>query len=273
MASSGGFGVFGHGNAMFGAAAAAAPSQPTLVVPSAMDSGPNRHGSAEQDTRGRVNYLNSMGGTTPRSTSPRTPRNPRARSQPIPDDDYEDRRRDRAERRDDQQNAPPIGVGFRLNACETSLRDHQSEIAAQRIMLDQLTTEMQRQIADRDLHRDRLDTVFALVDQRFTEAQNSIEKIRAAAHSKFETLTTTINGVSQGLAARVEQISMEINVLRRDFLNATPPTNLPTAPAPQPAPQAAPPPPPGMTGAPREIPSSWNVPPAAGPNHQQPLCT
>ena len=202
MASSTGTGVFGHGPSMFGAAAAATSAQPTLHIPTTMDAGVNRYGSAEQNTRGRVNYLNSMRdkGNTPRATSPRTPRNPRARSQPGYDDDYEDRRRDRAERRDDQQQAP-IGIGFRINSCETSLRDHHSEITAQRIMLDELTQEMQRQIADRDLHRQRLDTVFALVDQRFTEAQNSIEEIRAAAHSKFETLTTTINGVSQGLAA------------------------------------------------------------------------
>ena len=99
MASSGGTGVFGHGYNMFGAAAAATSPQPPLVIPSAMDDALNRHGSAEQDTRGRANYLNSMSDNcnTPRSTSPRTPRNPRARSQPTPDDDYEDRRRDRAE--------------------------------------------------------------------------------------------------------------------------------------------------------------------------------
>ena len=42
---------------MFGAAAAA--TSPPLVIPSAMYDALNRHGSAEQETRGRANYLNS----------------------------------------------------------------------------------------------------------------------------------------------------------------------------------------------------------------------
>ena len=149
--------------------------------PTTMDDDLNRYGSVEPNTHGRNGtmddgYLNSMSntGTTPRHPSPRTPRSPRARSQPVPDDDYEDRRRDRAERREEQ----PIGMGFQLNACEQSLRDHHSELAAQRLMLEQLTTEMSRQTSEREEHRQRLDQVFDIVEKRYTDLDKTQKEIQ-----------------------------------------------------------------------------------------------
>ena len=255
MASSG-------GDSSVGAVGAATP----FVVTSAMYDGLNRYGSAEPGKRGRAgtDYLNSMSdtGTTPRSVSPRTPRSPRARSQPFPDDDYEDRRQERAERREDQA---PLGASFRLNACEQSLRDQHSELAAQRIMLEQLATEMSQQIANRAEHRQRLDQVFALVDQRYAEMQSAQAETQAVASAKIESLTSTINGVSQGLAARIEQISLELNVLRRESQGAPPQAPQP----PQPAPQA----PPGIDGATRnvrEVPQSWAGPAAGEDSRRQP---
>ena len=236
--------------------------------PDTMSDDSNRYGSAEQGyTRGRDGtnddgYLNSMNntGTTPRPTSPRTPRSPRARSQPMPDDDYEDRRRERAERREEH----PIGVGFRLNACEQSLRDHHSELAAQRLMIEQLTTEMNRQMSEREEHRKRLDEVFNVVDKRYSEMDKVVGDIQTSATTKFESLTSTINGVAQGLAARIEQLVLDVNVLRREFQNA-PPRAQPHS-APQPPPEA-PQPPPEAPQPPPGVPRSWAGPTADASSH------
>ena len=129
-----------------------------------------RHGSLEQSARGNVSdmgdYLNSMNntGTTPRPRSAR--RTPPARS-PLPDDDdEEDRGRERRDRRRERdQNDEPVGVGFRLNACETSIRDHQHEY-----LMQYLTDEIKRLISEKIEHGGRLDQIFGLVDQRFAEA-------------------------------------------------------------------------------------------------------
>ena len=129
-----------------------------LTNPNAMNPLVNRHGSLEQSARANVgnmgDYLNSMShnGMTPTGTSPRarsarrTP--PRARS-PLAanddDDDFEDRRNERRKRRRDRESQDePVGVGFRLNACETSLRDRTNELAAQRLMINYLSDEMKR---------------------------------------------------------------------------------------------------------------------------------
>ncbi len=281
-------GATGSYDGAFDGAVGPANSSESSTINPRMFASIHRYGSAEQPTkRGRVenmgDYLNSMNdtGNTPRP-SPRTSRSPRTRSPQTADDDrvyyLEDRRRERSERRDDREE--PIGMGFRLTACETSLKEHHSELEAHRVMLEQLGEEMKRQIADRDNHRQRLDAVFALVDQRFaesqqsihetqikfTEAQQSIRDTQVAAQNKFENITTTLNNVSQGLAARVEQLVLEVSVMRRES-QSTPTTSAqptPTASVPpttaSPA-QPMPSPPPGMaesTPNARGIPASWN---------------
>ena len=147
--------------------ASAGPYDPGSA-PTSMDTNYVRYGSAEQtvgDQNSGGSFLNSMNATgttprpSPRQTPARTPpRSPRPRSPTEEEDDaFNDRRR---ERRESRRNEEPVGLGFRLSACETSLRDHQNEIAAQRLMIQQLSSEMQKQMAERELHGQRLDAVF-----------------------------------------------------------------------------------------------------------------
>ena len=77
-------------------------------------------------------------------------------------------------------------MGFRMTACEQSLRDHQNEIAAQRLMIEELTAEMKKQIDHRTTHGQRLDAVFALVDQRFTENQSAISELQSNAQREID---------------------------------------------------------------------------------------
>ena len=141
---------------------------PNDVPPNTMEDGDLRHGSAEQQgPRRRRTYLDSMGGetpgNTPRSTSPRRtpPRSPRARSmgphlgEGDDDEDYYEARRD-AHREALRDTGTPIGTPFRLNACEQSLRSHSDELAAQRLMLQQLADAVQRLNSDKEATDTRL---------------------------------------------------------------------------------------------------------------------
>ena len=130
------FGIAGNTASPFGMA----------VLPTSMFYDLNRHGSAEQDARGD-SYLDSMGGRTP--SRPTTPRSPRARS---PEDDDQDRREDRRERRDDRRRREeqPVGVDQRLRACESSLREHQNELAAQRLSIAQMTEAFHQYTKDKE---------------------------------------------------------------------------------------------------------------------------
>ena len=91
------------------------------------------------------------------------------------DEDYYEARRD-AHREARRENCTPIGTPFRLNACEQSLRTHSDELAAQRLMLQQLAEAVQRLNVDKEATDNRLNQVFGLVDQKFAEAQaNTLE--------------------------------------------------------------------------------------------------
>ena len=157
-----------------------------------------RHGSAEQNT-GTANgtYLDSMTGNTPPSTprvnptrtredTPRGTRRTRARSETRAreeDADYQDRREERQERREGQE---PVGLRFRLNAIEQTLRGYQDELVAQRVHLQQLNEAVVKLNTDKEQTGIRLDQVFSLVDQRFTEAQTGAQEIREATHQRCE---------------------------------------------------------------------------------------
>ena len=130
-----------------------------------------RHGSAELPAGARgvgplTSYLDSMGGATPVHTPPRSPRSTRARSS-DPDDFHEERRRERADRRRERDHDEPVGVNFRLTACEQTLQQHYAEITAQRAQLAELADEMKKQISNHGIHGQRLDAVFGLVDEHF----------------------------------------------------------------------------------------------------------
>ena len=90
-----------------------------------------QHGSADHIPRG--SYLDCM------STPPVTPR---TRS-PAPDGDNNDcdRENRRSERREPRRRngSEPLGMAFRINSCERTLREHHNELGAQRIAITQLT--------------------------------------------------------------------------------------------------------------------------------------
>ena len=212
------------------AGAAGGPFDPAANTP-----GIFRHGSLEQSARGRMGsgYLNEMGtGHTPRDRSPRLSRSPRARSnrRTDDDDDYEDRRAERQESR--REGGDPVGVNFRMTACEQSLRDHHTELAAQRLAISQLNDEMRKQMGDREVQNQRLDSVFSLVDQKFGESQRSLIDTQNVAHAKFESLTATMNNLSTGLATRLEELVLEIAVLRREVSSRPTATSQPPSPPP-----------------------------------------
>lgn len=200
---------------------------PNDVNADSMNADGLRHGSAEQTgpSRRRRTYLDSMGGETPtqtpRSTSPRRtpPRSPRARSmgphvgEGDEEEDYYEARRD-AHREARRDTSIPVGTPFRLNACEQSLRSHSDELAAQRLMLQQLADAVQRLNADKEATDARLNQVFGLVDQRFAEAQANTMEVFNSAKSKFDTMAGTVSSIASEVMSRMDKINEQINQIK-----------------------------------------------------------
>ena len=181
-------------------------------LPNAMPGIPAQHGSSEPGQPS--SYFDTMGGDTPtqtpRNTSPRRSYRARARSTgpaAQEDQDYEARRDERRDTRRDEG----IGAGFRITACEQTLRSHNDELAAQRLMLKQLTEAVEKLVVDRDDTTSRLNAVFALVDQRFTEAQDGSQAISKVAHEKFETLTATMQSIAHEIVQKIEIITKDVD--------------------------------------------------------------
>ena len=169
---------------------------------------PIRHGSSEQDARGEQgygSYLNSMGSRTP--SRPTTPRSPRARSP----DDEDDRRDDRSERREDRRrrrpvSEAPIGMDFRMRACETSLRDHTNELTAQRLMLQQMTEAFHQYTKDKEDTGKKLDWVSNEFESKVTEQ----EAFRKELEERHKHMLSTINEMIQGISQQFETLRGEI---------------------------------------------------------------
>ena len=227
-----------------------------------------RHGSAEQGTG--PSYLDYMGGDTPRgtprSTSPRrSPRGPRSRSMGAAqasrdqeEEDYEARREERRESRTQE----PIGISFRLNACEQSLRSHTDELVAQRLAIQELTEGVRQLATDKQATEARLNQVFGLVDQRFAEAQAGAKEIFDGAQIRFQTMAESVTQIASDVMTRLDAINREIEIIRK-----TPPSS-PT--------YEAPPAPPSWTAGPAT--GGAATPPHPTPNgeprsHQPPSHT
>ena len=203
---------------------------------------------AEQGPRRRRTYFDYLDGETPgqtpRNTSPRRtpPRSPRARSmgaQAEQEEEYEARRDERQESRRGA-GGDPIGVSFRLNACEQSLRSHSDEMAAQRLMLGQITDAIQQMTAEKEKTDSKLDSVFQLVDQRFSESQSGAQEIVNGAQARFDTMTATVQAVAAEVMNRMEAINKEIEALK--VATASPRSEPPRSEPYQSRPDAPPPP-------------------------------
>lgn len=178
-----------------------------------------RHGSAEQDNRPEGGtYLTSI--NTPRKTPRSTPRN-RSPDRLMDNDDDNDieeeehQARESARKQSRRMPTPTVGIPFRIRATEQSIKEITNEVAAQRIMIQQLTEELQRQAVGKEAQDRRLNEVFAHVDNKFTEANKITQQIYDTAFQKCQVVTSTINSVAEGLAQRVEQMSMELEVVKR----------------------------------------------------------
>ena len=157
-------------------------------LPSTTDGRSVQHGSVQlnRDVFGRPTTYIGMDNdsiTPPRSPSPRTPRNRSPRPADDDDDDeYDDRRAERRERRDSRRVSPrgepsqtPVAEDFRLRACEQTLREHQNELVAQRIAIQQLTEVVMTANREKEIMGNRLDSVFDLVNRRMTEYNQQFE--------------------------------------------------------------------------------------------------
>ena len=114
-----------------------------------------RHGSAEQVNRDEGGtYLTAI--NTPRKTPRSTPRDRSPVNLMDADEQDDGEEEEEYEERQSQRKTPPrrrmptapIGIPFRLNATEKSIRELTNEMAAQRIMINQLTEEVQRQAVE-----------------------------------------------------------------------------------------------------------------------------
>ena len=206
-----------------------------------------RHGSAEQiprDVFGRsADYLTAM--TPPVGESPRP-----SRARSPEDDDRDERRQDRdrdrvrearRQRREEQAGPPqqpqpasapmpePVGLGFRLNACETSLRDHNNELAAQKIMLQQLVEASKMEDSERTKLNSRLHVSFTENNEKHSQREKENDLLK----KRLEVVMNTLNSMSDGLHTKFEQLEREIAQSRRPSGHAPPPheSPLPTPPS------------------------------------------
>ena len=119
---------------------------------------------------------------------------------------------------------------FRMNACETSLRSHNDELAAQRLMIQQLTEAVQRLNAEKETNIDKLNDLVTLVDHRFAESQAGIQEIREVTHKRFETLSGTMTNIANEIVQKLDVINQDIGLLKRN--SQAPPATSSTPPAP-----------------------------------------
>ena len=186
----------------------------------------------ERDRFGRPIAWSSI--TPPRGgmASPASPRTPRS---PVADDD-DDRRADRAERRQNRQQeregrntgpTEPVGLDFRLRACETTLRDHTNELAAQKLMLQQLVEAVKSDNQEKKKMEERLDNAFAQVHQKVAD----VEKPQELTKQRVDMVMQTVNSLASTIAARLDEITHDLSKWKHDMAQqGASPTTAPPAP-------------------------------------------
>ena len=127
-------------------------------VPSSPGASSARHGSDERnrDVFGRPTDWSSI--TPPHPTgSPRSPRTPRSEDEDGRRDERNERRERRNQEREGRDAGPtePVGLNFRLQACERTLRDHNNELAAQLLMMQQIVDAVKQDAIDKKKTEER----------------------------------------------------------------------------------------------------------------------
>ena len=117
-----------------------------------------------------------------------------------------------------------------MNACETSLRSHNHELAAQRLMIQQLTEAVQRLNGEKETNIDKLNDLVTLVDHRFAESQAGIQEIREVTHKRFETLSGTMTNIANEIVQKLIVINQDIELLKRSYQAPPAPSSTPQAP-------------------------------------------
>ena len=143
-----------------------------------------------------------------------------------------------------------MGVTFRLNACEQSLRSHNDEMAAQRLMLQQLADAVTKLNSEKETTEGRLNQVFGLVDQKFAEAQSNTQEIFSGSKERFEVMSATVQSIASQVMQGLDKINKDIEMLKMTSQSPRPEPAFPGTHT------AAPPPPTSWTGVPTNLPGA-----------------
>ena len=193
-----------------------------------------RHGSDERDVFGRQVAWSSI--TPPHPTG--SPRSPSPRNQEEDDDDP--RRSERAERREQRSSnrdgraagpTEPVGLNFRLQAVETTLRDHTNELAAQKLMMNQLVEVVKQDALDNKEMKNRLEVSFTQSNQKHADQDKETDLLK----QRVEFIMSTVNAMTATVVQRLDQLSAEVDGWRRNAPQggASPPTRQMPPPTPQ----------------------------------------
>ena len=186
-------------------------------VPSSPGATSARHGSAEQsgervDSFGRPIAWSSItpplasGNTSPRTT-------PRSPAGEDGDDSRRTERAERRERRDQEREgrnaAPtePVGLDFRLRAVEHTLRDHTNELAAQKLMLQQVVEALKGDNIEKKKMEERLDVSFTQSNQKTADMSKEQELLG----QRVEMMMASVNALAGTVAGRLDDITKDIS--------------------------------------------------------------
>ena len=89
-------------------------------------------------------------------------------------------------------------------------------MAAQRLMIKQLTDAVEKMVADKVVTENKLNAVVDLVDQRFGEARDASNEIQRTSVQRVEVLTATMQSIANEISNKFAEISKDIDMLKRN---------------------------------------------------------
>ena len=110
------------------------------------------------------------------------------------------------------------------------MRSHNDELAAQRIMIQQLTEAVQRLNAEKETNIDKLNDLVTLVDRRFAESQSGLQEIRDTSHKRHGTITETMTNFANEIVQKLDAVNQDLELLKRNSQAHPSTTNAPSAP-------------------------------------------
>ena len=194
------------------------PSLPR--VPSSPGGTSARHGSAEQATDVFGRPADWMGPTPPMHSANGSPSPSQSRSGNEDDSRREDREERRARQAEDRERrnadpSEPIGMGFRLNAVETSIRDHTNELAAQKILLQQIVEAVKDDAGEKKKLQERLDMSFTQSNEKHAQHEKELELVK----QRSDLVTSTVNASAGTIAQRLDELTQEFEKWKQSYSN------------------------------------------------------